>query len=505
MTAPLFAPTVTAETGDALDGELHLVRLLRQELRAKAVRFCHWKSNDMLARSVSGHNDLDLLIHRDDARRFLAVLARLGFNRALAPGGREHPGVGHYYGLDRPTGRLVHVHAHFQLVLGDDTTKNYRLPLEAAYLASCHHDQVLPVPAAEFELSLFVIRMMLKHATWDAVAMGLGGLSEGERRELAWLLERADPEGTRAVVAAHLGGVGVDLWDRCLASLTGETDLRRRLGLGGDLLSALAPHGRRSRAADAATRVGRRGSWAWTKFVLRRPTRKRFERTGLTIAVVGGDGSGKTTAVEGVAEWLGSTFVVRRTHLGNPSPSALTLAVKGPMYLARAAGLLPSTRKSLDPRTATPEDFPGTAWAVWHLLTARDRLRDYHAARRLADDGGVVVSDRWPLPQLSLMDCSRVGWILGGTGPRSRLIRRLAEAERRIYAQIGLPDVLVVLRVDPEIAVQRRPEDDREYVRTRNAEVFDADWSATPAVVLDATQAPDRVLADIRNAIWERL
>ena len=100
----------------------------------------------MLARSVSGENDLDLLVHRDDARRFLAVLSRLGFNRALAPGGREHPGVAHFYGLDRDSGRLVHVHAHFQLVLGDDTTKNYRLPLEAAYLARPGTTRSCPCP-----------------------------------------------------------------------------------------------------------------------------------------------------------------------------------------------------------------------------------------------------------------------------------------------------------------------------------------------------------------------
>jgi len=509
MTASVLAQARAITTEAGPPGEtgvpLRLVLQLRDELRAKAVRFCHWKSNDMLARSLSGENDLDLLVHRDDARRFLAVLARLGFNRALAPGGREHPGVAHYYGLDRESGRLVHVHAHFQLVLGDDTTKNYRLPIEAAYLASTRHDEPLPVPAAEFELALFVVRMMLKHATWDSVAMGLGRLSVGERRELAWLLDRADLDATRAVVRRHLGGVGVPLWDRCLASLTDGSSPRRRVPLGGEMLTALAPHGRRSRPADAATRVLRRGHWGWTRLVLRRPTRKRFERTGLTIAVVGGDGSGKTTAAQSVADWLGTTFVVKRTHLGNPRPSALTLGVKGPLYVARAAGLLPSTRRSVDPRTATPDDVPGAAWALWHVLTARDRLREYHALRRIADAGGVVVCDRWPLPQLHLMDGSRVGWVLDGAGPRSRVVRRLAEAERRIYAHIGLPDVLVVLRLDPEVAVSRRPEDEPGYVRTRNAEVFETDWSATPAVVLDATLPPDIVLAAVRTAIWERL
>ena len=183
-------------------------------------------------------------MHRNDARRFLSVLARLGFNRALTPGGREHPGVAHFYGLDRASGRLVHVRAHFQLVLGDDTTKNYRLPIEAAYLASTRHDEALPAPSVEFELALFVVRMMVKHATWDAVVMGLGRLSAREQRELAWLLARADLEATRAVVTHHLGGVGVALWDRCLASLTDGGSLRRRVSLGGEMLTALAPHGR---------------------------------------------------------------------------------------------------------------------------------------------------------------------------------------------------------------------------------------------------------------------
>jgi hypothetical protein len=35
--------------------------------------------------------------------------------------------------------------------------------------------------------------------------------------------------------------------------------------------------------------------------------------------------------------------------------------------------------------------------------------------------------------------------------------------------------------------------------------VFGTDWSTTPAVVLDAAQPPDLVLAGIRGAIWDRL
>jgi hypothetical protein len=489
------------------EGTLTLVLELCHELWRAGVRYCHWKSNDALDRSATGENDLDLLVHRADAQTFAAVLARLGFRRALAPAGREHPGVSHHYGLD-PTGAYVHVHAHFQLVLGDDTSKNVRLPLEVAYLASSRCEHVFPTPAPEFELAVFVVRMMLKHATWDAVAIGNGRLGAAERRELAWLTTRADLADVRRVVARHLSGIGATLWEECLDALVRGDDVAavtRRMVLMRRLSARLRPHARRGPLRDTATRFGRRAQWAVDKLVLRRPARKRMERVGATIALIGGDGAGKSTAVQATADWLGGPLLVHRTHLGKPRPSLLTLAVKGPMYLARAAGLLPGTGAVVDPRTARPEDFPGHAWMVWHLLTARDRLRAYRRARRIADRGGLVVSDRWPLPQIRLMDGARTTWVLEHPDRFGPVTRALARAEQRSYGQIGEPDVLVVLRLDPEVAVARRTDEASDFVRVRNTEIFDLDWSATDAVVVDATRPPAEVLAEVRRAVWDRL
>jgi hypothetical protein len=116
-----------ALAADGWSGKGARARLVSlRALEDAGIRYCHWKSNESLDRSASGENDLDLLVLRSDARRFEGILRDLGFRDAQLPRWKELPGVYHSYGVDRTSGHFVHIHAHYQLVVGDDMTKNYR-------------------------------------------------------------------------------------------------------------------------------------------------------------------------------------------------------------------------------------------------------------------------------------------------------------------------------------------------------------------------------------------
>src|SRR5215510_6237462 len=192
----------------ALDLILQLCQILKEE----GINYCHWKSNNALDRSANGENDVDLLIDRSDSSRFSEMLYRLGFKQAKAPVDKQMPGVMDYFGYDEGLDKWVHVHAHYQLIMGDDMTKNFRFAIETPYLESTIWDGIFKVPAVEFEFIVFVIRMVLKHSTWDAILSRQGKLKISEQKELVYLQGKINQDRVNEILKIYLPYINKDLF-----------------------------------------------------------------------------------------------------------------------------------------------------------------------------------------------------------------------------------------------------------------------------------------------------
>jgi thymidylate kinase len=484
---------------------LNLIRELCKALDLEGVVYCHWKSTAALDRSARGDNDLDLLVSRRDIRRFTEILHRLGFKEARAPSEREVTGIVNYYGYDRAADRLVHVHAHYQLVLGDDMTKNYHLPIERPYLDSAVQAGMFKIPAPEFELIVFIIRMVLKHITWDAVLSRQGRLPSAARRELEYLQTEANPTRIGEILRQHLPDVDPALFDRCMLSLRPDSPTWVRINVGHQLQKALKEYARRSPVSDSLLKLWRRGIATVRRRVLKRLARKRLAAGGAMIALVGGDGAGKSTAVEELDRWLSKTFSTTRVHMGRPDWSWTTIAVRGAVKLGRRLGLFPhpdSVKGSVSAGTAAA--FRGYPALLLEACVARDRYLTYARAQRLALAGSLVICDRFPLPQLTLMDSRRIEQTVNAERAH-RLIKLLIRLEKRYYQSIAPPDLLIVLKIDPQIAVRRKTSEDSDSVRARCQEIWDADWQGTTAHLIDAGRSQAEVLLDLKALIWSKV
>lgn len=506
------------EVGNArAPSTLDLVRTLCRTLEAEGVSYCHWKSNNALDRSASGENDLDLLVSRADVQRFNAILGRLAFKQAKASIEKQLPGVVDYFGYDEAADKLIHVHAHYQLVLGHDMTKNYRLPIEEPYLESAIQGDLFKIPAVEFEFIVLVLRMVLKHFTWDVILGRQGKLKAAERKELAYLQARISKRQVHDILKRDLPYIDARLFDECVEAFHPNCSTWRRVKLGRRVQAGLRSNARGPASVAVLLRVFRRLRLAIRRRIDRTATKYRLASGGGMIAIVGGDGAGKSTAIDSLHASLSKYFATTRVHLGRPAWSRTTVAIRAILKFGNILRLYPvdtSFRETLKQRSLVS---PGYPWLLREVCRARDRYNTYVKARRFAANGGLAILDRFPVPQITLMDGPRTARFLSQLAdgplahqflsprPSTRFARSLVAREEGYYRQTVLPEVLVVLRLDPEIAVQRKPDEDPAFVRERNAEIWELGWENTKAVVIDASESKDAVLAAIKALIWAKL
>jgi thymidylate kinase len=481
---------------------LPLIRQFCTALVAENIRYCHWKSNAAIERSASGENDLDLLIHRKDRERFSALVAALGFKEAGHRGEAYLPGVVSYYGYEPTAGRLIHLHAHYQLVLGHDRTKNYRLPLEAAYLAASTRQGLFYLPTPEFEFVVFVLRMVLKFATWDAVLGRQAKLPAAAKRELAYLLERVQWAEVNRILTEHLPVISPELFARAAQVIEGRTTLFERIKVGRLIEHALQPHTRRAGSEDLLLKGWRRVENGVRRRLRRSITKARMSGGGAMIAIVGGDGAGKSTAISGLSKWLSKDLDTKRVHLGKPPRSLATRLMRTFVKVMN----LPAKRSGAKAAQAdgAATSFPGYGALLLQLCTAHDRYWAYVKARRFVNNGGIVICDRFPLAQIRRMDGPQIAQM---AGPRAeqRFVRWLIQREARYYARFAQPELLFILRLDPAVALQRKTEEAPALVAARSMEIWQADWRNSGAQVIDAAQSKDAVLATLKTIIWSHL
>ena len=85
------------------------------------------------------------------------------------------------------------------------------------------------------------------------------------------------------------------------------------------------------------------------------------------------------------------------------------------------------------------------------------------------------------------------------------IIRLLLSLENRYYQRIMLPDLLIVLKTVPKIAVRRKNDESAASVLARSTEIWKFDWQQTPFQVIDANRSKTNVLSEIKSLVWAHL
>ncbi len=479
------------------------VRRLLASLDQMGVRYCHWKSNVRLEESLAGAGDLDLLVDRQDAARFQVVLLENDFKLTVRGTGSGHPGVFHAFALDPDRARLIHVHAYFQIVTGDSLVKNYRLPLEETLLANTRRLHGVPVPTAEAELVLFVLRIALKHTSLAELLLVRRGYS-AVPLELNWLRTAADARAAATVWQAWLPDAPAGLFHDLMEAIADPRAVVRRIRLGRRVARHLSRWRRLGPLAAAASQT-----WRVAALVLERLRRRRGlipPAAGVIIAFVGPKAVGKSTLIAAVVRCLGQHFNVRQVHVGKPPGTALSLVPR--LFLPVARRLFPRQRSR---EYENAERRREKRYSLLHILRltvlAYDRRALLRRCWRHAAAGSIVITDRYPSASVGAIDSSRFDdAALAQCG--SRLKRWLMEAERAFYAGIPHPRLVIRLSAPIETTVRRDAERDKEdgpnsaAVERRRQMETENEFPGARVITVDTNQPLDETLKAAMRTVW---
>ncbi len=512
----LMGAALPTDAGRTTGAPLAVLRDLFRRLHDADIRYCHWKSNEHLDATFDGRTDVDVLFDRRSIVPLTRLLGECNFKRFVVKPGRGYPGIEDYVGFDHSTGALTHLHVHYQLTLGEKFLKGHRLPWEELYLSTRVWDPTYELYIADphLELTTLIVRAVMKLRIRDAVLEALGSpyIRGGMLREIRWLADRVD-RGRLLEVAGRL--VGQEAAQLLPVMLEGPRPSTSQLrGFGRRARPQLREYRLFGTAAAIRQMTTRELGVVWWKirnWYLGAPTKstRTLPHGGISIALLGADGAGKSTLTGEIAEWLSREVAVVTTYGGSGKGSASVprrlLQGLAALRRHRAGG----RRTGTDPRRSVQEEptrlraFGRLIW-VWSLV--RERRRRALESRRAKGLGMVVLSDRFPQSQFP-------GW---NDGPRlspwlddrSRLRRAAARHEQDAYRLVDLspPDLVLKLHVSAEVASRRKPETPASQLRTGIEMVRQLRYPATTTVVdLDAEQPLGTVILAAKRAVWERI
>lgn len=472
-------------------------------LRSENIRYCHWKSNIRLSEALAGETDLDILIHAEDKERFAAALKYFDFITILAAPESSHPGLENALGLDFETGKLLHLHIHYRLVLGEMYIKNHHLPIETFIFQHCRYISGVCVPIPEIELFLLIIRAHMKltgSAILRRIVIGKKLLYPPDiLSEIYYLINSCRQERFNEIVrksglplSALFMKKTFELFAYKNATPTDTIQIRRKI------FQNLAPY--RIQPAISSKfrylwRLFRRNSLLNLVFP---GNLCRLPSEGRMVALVGADGAGKSTFAEDLSRWLSWRLRVNNIYFGGPKSGLCPIL----MLVERVLNILGNFFRKTPLKGFC--DYARKWFGIYRLLLAsRARRRLYWKALKKVGQGEIVVFDRYPLPEFNSLrlglDGAEIRKVYGTMGSK------IADMEENVFSFIGQPDLAIFLKVPLSELRSRKPDvpalgqhkltvDSLQNIQGRNG-----------LVIVNGQKAYTETLSELKQLIWKEM
>lgn len=221
------------------------------------------------------------------------------------------------------------------------------------------------------------------------------------------------------------------------------------------------------------------------------------------IAVVGCDGSGKSTVSAHLLHWVTRYGPAAPAHLGKQAGNVARALARLPL-VGRVLGRTIKRKTTDVHRRFDEKTQPNLLPALVITAFTLRRLRRFRRMLALRRRGFIVVTDRYPQV---VLPGAYDGPHLLASAQGGRVVRWLARREQARFAWMAShrPDVVLRLNVDLDTACARKPDHDRETLRRKVEATPLLTFNGAPIVDIDASHPLPEVLAAAESAIARTL
>lgn len=474
------------------------------------VLYCHWKGNEThhLEKGLNGESDLDVLLSIADKEIGHEILQSLQFVECHSQFGSRFPNVEDWIGFDQITGKLVHLHLHFEMVTGHDGLKEYNLPWRNEALESRLFDKAtgIYVMNPNLELVTLYTRICLKSKIKQILKAFLKrySLSTGFKKdpypEIEYLKARIDWDEIDKILLSYYPEKKREVYKRVLR--LSELDSYSFLSIFFINWIVMRKYSRYNLfellfLLPSYTVLLRLFGWMKTHkkkcLIYKKVINKN---SGISIAFLGQDGSGKSTVTNDIIKWLSWKLDSRIFYFGSGDQyetwdKSLCSKIKG-------NSLLPKVMRRL--LTILTD-------VKWGGYVAKLRKQ----SSRYTSKGGIAIYDRYPQMQyFGINDGPKIrANLLEKMDLKilSPLVNLLCKREEKFIRRVAMnpPEVVIKLMLSPEESIRRKPFEKYENVKQKHEIIKNLKFEGSSVYDIDATEDYKMELLKIKNIIWNHL